>query len=342
MGNASHAHHNMNNAHDTFLNNHGWATAHRTALPGDFSARHYVRLKDGNRKALLMVMPKTHELQAFITMQSALAASGVRVPELYASDIQHGFALIEDLGEDDFNSLLRKGVAAQTLYPLAIDALLHLHHVAPVQHSLPHFTAEKFLEQAGLFLDVYGEKVMGTEFSAQAKERFNVVWNDALQQACAIPTSLMLRDFHAANIMYLETETGYRKAAMIDFQDGGVGPVSYDIASLLEDARLDVSATQRADMLARYLNQNTAIDRKTFLSSYAVLACQRHMRVLAILARRWIENADSNTGDYFKRSWNLLMLHHAEPALAPVYAWLDLYVPQPYRALWQPNGKPPA
>jgi N-acetylmuramate 1-kinase len=111
MGSASHANHIMNNAQDAFLNIHGWATAQRTALPGDFSARHYVRLKDEKRKALLMVMPKTHELHAFIAMQSALAASGVRVPELYASDAQQGFALIEDLGEDDFNSLLRKGVA---------------------------------------------------------------------------------------------------------------------------------------------------------------------------------------------------------------------------------------
>jgi N-acetylmuramate 1-kinase len=124
----------------------------------------------------------------------------------------------------------------------------HLHHAAPVQHDLPHFTAEKFLEQAGLFLDIYGEKVIGTAFSTQAKERFNAVWNVALQQACAVPISLMLRDFHAANIMHVDSETGHRKAAMIDFQDGGAGPVSYDIASLLEDARLDVSATHRADM----------------------------------------------------------------------------------------------
>ncbi len=325
-------------AQEQFLAAHGWQHAARHKLPGDFSARHYVRLNDAGRKALLMVMPQPLQLAAFLSMQTALANGGVRVPSVYAFDAGSGLALIEDLGEHDLAAMLRGPTLPEELYSIAVDVLSHLHRAPlPPHDHLTRFTPQLFLEQAGLFLENYAAYVLKTPFSISARTTFLSAWYPALEFACAIPSALMLRDFHAANIMYVETETGHKKAAAIDFQDGGVGPISYDIASLLEDARLDVSPALRAKMLERYLNASAFKNIPAFMASYHILACQRHMRILAILAKRWAGGGFPVTEEYFKRVWNLIMLHQSEPALKPVYEWLDAYVPQAMRGGWKPH-----
>ncbi|MBY0428539.1 MAG: phosphotransferase [Alphaproteobacteria bacterium] len=324
-------------AQEKFLSQYGWRNAVRSALPGDFSARYYVRLNNSGRKALLMVMPSRDELMPFLTMQAALAQGGMRVPEIIASDEANGLAIVEDLGEQDFTAMLRGGMPPEQLYPIAIDALSYLHQSPlPPSEQLTRFTPQLFLDQVGLFLDNYATHILKIPFSITARTTFVTAWYPALEFACAIPSSLMLRDFHAANIMYLEHETGFKKAAAIDFQDGGIGPISYDIASLLEDARLDIPHPLRAQMLERYLAASSFKNTAAFMTSFHILACQRHMRILAILAKRLAGGVSPQTEEYFKRVWSQIVLHQAEPTLAPVYQWLDEYVPEQARSNWKP------
>lgn len=339
MGSTANAPSTTLDQQERFLAAYGWQDAARSALPGDFSARYYVRLAGVGRKALLMVMPKASELTSFLSMQKVLAAGGLRVPVIYAADAALGLAIVEDLGECDFTAMLQKNTPPDELYSIAVDALSQLHTAPlPADIALPHFNVQLFLEQVGLFLDHYETYVIKTPFAPAARAAFITAWYPVLEYACAIPSSLMLRDYHAANIMYLEHETGHRKAAAIDFQDGGIGPISYDLASLLEDARLDVSPDIRTKMLARYLDASPFKNAPAFMTSYHILAVQRHMRVLGILAKRWATGGPANTGDYFKRVWNLLLQHQSEPALKPVYQWLENYVPQSMRGGWVPHG----
>ena len=338
MGSETNAPQPTLDAQEQFLAAHDWQHAVRSPLPGDFSARHYVRLNNAGRKALLMVMPNKSDLTPFLSMQAALANGGVRVPAIYAFDAGSGLALIEDLGEHDFTAMLRGSRPPEELYSIAVDALSHLHRAPlPPHDHLTRFTPQLFLEQAGLFLENYATYVLKTPFSISARATFLSAWYPVLEFACAIPSALMLRDYHAANIMVLETETGHKKAAAIDFQDGGVGPISYDLASLLEDARLDVLPALRAKMLERYLNVSTFKNVPAFMTSYHILACQRHMRILAILVKRWAGGGFPITEEYFKRVWNLIMLHQSEPALKPVYEWLDSNVPFSFRSAWKPS-----
>lgn len=339
MGSTANAPHTTLDEQERFLAAHGWNNAVRSSLPGDFSARYYVRLADAGRKALLMVMPKASELTPFLSMQAALAAGGMRVPVVHASDSEHGLAIVEDLGECDFTAMLQKKMPPTELYSIAVDALSHLHAAPLPEHDhLPRFNVQLFLEQAGLFLENYQTYVIKTPFTPAARAAFITAWYPVLEYACAIPSSVMLRDYHAANIMYLEHETGHRKAAAIDFQDGGIGPISYDLASLLEDARLDVSPALRTQMLDRYLSASSFKNGPAFMTSYHILAVQRHLRILGILAKRWTAGGHPITEEYFKRVWALVALHQSEPALAPVYQWLDNYVPQSMRGGWRPHG----
>lgn len=322
-----------------FLDHCGWGDADRHFLPGDFSARSYIRLNRGAgdpAQAMVMRMPKTEELSAFLNMQGHLEKSGVRVPAVYAVDLTHALALIEDLGETDLGGALQKGGDTENLYRGAIDILLGLHK--KVQNpdasalNLPHFTPVLFLDQVSLFLDLYAEKIMGQVFSSTARAGFVAAWRPALEKACAVPQSLLLRDYHAANIMVPGVAA---PLAVIDFQDGGVGPVGYDLVSLLEDARRDIAPALRQRLIDYYCTHSASVQREGFLSSCAILAAQRHMRILAIVARRWVDQGRDEAGDFFKRTWRLLLGHRHEPALAPVFAWLDAHVPEACRESWK-------
>lgn len=337
MGNTANASHTLQDSQEEFLIAHKFETALRTPMLGDFSSRHYIRLSKVSRKALLMVMPDPKELKPFLSMHAALDMRNIRVPAIYATDQEKGYALIEDLGDRDFGSILRGTLQKDYFYAIAVDALLVLHRSShPISDHLPRYAPELFLQQVGLFLKLYGEYVLKKPFSQNAQNDFQQAWLPALQQACAIPQSIMLRDYHAANIMYLEHESKHRKAAMIDFQDGGVGPISYDLASLLEDARLDVPELLRSHMLEIYMGTSELDDRSAFMTSYHVLAVQRHMRVLGILAKRWASGAPEVTGDYFRRVWGLLMLHQPELLLKPVYDWIVAHIPPDMRDGWKP------
>lgn len=303
-----------------FLRKEGWADAARKPLAADFSARRYTRLVRGNDCALLMEMPEPQALLPFVHMQKILAQCSARVPALYAVDETSGLALLEDLGDASFDKLLQDQSQEETLYRRAVDVLLTLHKAVPAPDSvslhLPLFDAARFLEQVGLFLDVYGPVICGHSFSDKARAAFAAAWQTPLKAAAQGPQGLLLRDYHPANIM--QTPDG--QTAVIDFQDGGIGPIAYDLASLLEDARRDVPAFIQNGMMAYYLQKNP-VDAALFCRSYAILATQRHMRVLAILARRWRVDGVAEAEVFLDRTKKLFLNHKSEPLLAPVYQW---------------------
>jgi aminoglycoside/choline kinase family phosphotransferase len=117
------------------------------------------------------------------------------------------------------------------------------------------------------------------------RDDFRAAWRAVLPLAHQVPASLLLRDYHVANLMLLPDRTGIRQAGLLDFQDAYCGPVTYDLVSLLEDARRDVPEALQKKMLERYLAAFPALDRELFETSLAILAAQRHTRVLGIFER---------------------------------------------------------
>jgi aminoglycoside/choline kinase family phosphotransferase len=320
-----------------FLREKGWAQAKSSPMPGDFSARMYLRLwrdSAAPRGSLLMKMGKPEELKPFITMRRLLAEADVRVPAIYASDEETGLALVEDLGEARFDRLLDGPGAPEKLYPMAVDVLVNLHKSAKnpdaAKLGVPDFNVPKLMEQAALVLDVYG-KILPENLSESARASFLDVLKPVLEAACAAPKSLILRDYHSENILYLAEEAGHKRLGVIDFQDGGVGPITYDLVSLLEDARRDLDPALRKEMLSYYLKNCPPPDEKMFLKSYPAMAAQRHIRVIAVTARRWMEKKDETAHNYLMRSWQLLYNHADAPELAGLLAWLDQNLPESIR-----------
>jgi N-acetylmuramate 1-kinase len=142
---------------------------------------------------------------------------------------------------------------------------------------------------------------------------------------------LVLRDYHVDNLMLLPDRSGVQGCGLLDFQDAVCGPPSYDLVSLLEDARRDVPADLRRQMTEHYLAAFPAFDRAAFLRSAAIFAAQRNCKILGIFTRLWKRDGKPRYLIHIPRIWRLLEEELAHPALDPVARWLDRHLPRSVR-----------
>jgi aminoglycoside/choline kinase family phosphotransferase len=311
----------LNDSAREFLNATAWSNATCEPLTGDASARKYFRLQKDEQSAVLMDASSVLESVApFIQISQHLHQLGFSVPAILARDEKKGLLLLEDFGDDTFTRLLDNPCEPEKLYTLATDVLIALHqHPQATPKDLQVYHPEKMLEDIGLFLEWRTPTI-----SEAGKAEFKTVWREVLPLAHQVPTSLLLRDYHVANLMLLPNRQGIRQAGLLDFQDAYQGPITYDLVSLLEDARRDVPDNLREKMVARYLARSSALDRKAFETSMAILAALRHTRVLAIFEKL---SRYEGKHDYKKlhspRVERLLQraLHH--PMLAGVKRWME-------------------
>jgi hypothetical protein len=306
-----------------FLDSAGWDVA-AEPLTGDASLRKYFRLRKDKQSVILMNASRALEtVTPFVQLDEHLLRLGFSAPVILAQDKAKGLLLLEDFGDATFASLLEAGAEPERLFTLATDVLIALHkHPQAVPKSLHVYHPEKMLEDIELFLDWRTPGISET-----GKAEFQKVWREVLPVAHQVPASLLLRDFHVANLMSLSDRAGARQVGLLDFQDAYQGPVTYDLVSLLEDARHDVPEDLRQRMVARYLAQFPALDRNAFETSMSILAALRHTRILAIferLSRR--EGKHDYQQQHSPRVGRLLQKALRHPMLAGVKDWFDEYV----------------
>ncbi len=304
-----------------FLDSAGWGDAACEPLTGDASARKYFRLRKQNRSAILMDASRVLDSVApFIRIGEHLRQLGFSAPEIFSRDEAAGLLLLEDFGDATFAQLLDISGEEEKLFTLATDFLVALHrHPRAVPENLRPYSPEVMLADLELFLEWRTPGITGA-----AKEEFRAAWRAALPLAHRVPETLLLRDYHVANLMLLPEREGVRQAGLLDFQDAYRGPVTYDLVSLLEDARRDVPDELRERMLSRYAAQFPALDKNRFETSLAVMAALRHTRVLAIFER--LARRDGRT-EYRRlhspRVERLLQRALRHPALDAVKHWMN-------------------
>ncbi|MBX7198936.1 MAG: phosphotransferase [Rhodospirillaceae bacterium] len=322
---------------ETFLDKSGWRGAKRWRLAGDASFRKYDRVeKDGRRAVLMDAPPPQEDVRPFVSIARHLHARGFSVPEVLAEDAAAGLLLLEDLGDDTYTRLLNAGGDEPALYGAAIDALIALHQ-RPEADVVPPgvipYGKERLLEEAGRIHSWYLRLVGAPALPAAAVAEFEDIWNALLPVAWRVPTSLILFDYHIDNLMKVPGRTGMQACGILDFQDAITGPVTYDLMSLLEDARRDVPAAVQNLMKQRYLAAFPATDRAAYEQSWAVMAAQRHLRVIGTFARLKLRD---NKPDYLRhmpRLWRYMDRCLAEPLLHPLRDWIDRHVPPHLRVV---------
>jgi aminoglycoside/choline kinase family phosphotransferase len=317
---------------ETFLARHGLARVRCQSLAGDASARRYLRLRPARQPPLILMdtpFPEA-DIVRFGAIGAILAGIGLSVPATIAADTGLGLALIEDFGDDTFDRRLAAGADPLPLYALAIDALVALHRRFHPEMcgalDLPVFDARRFVDQVMLFADVHMPLATGRPLAPADRQAFEAAWMAVVEPACAGPASLLLRDYHVGNLMVLARD-GERAAGLLDFQDAGLGPVAYDLVSLLEDARRDVPDAVAPAMLERYLAAFPTIDAAAFRRTTAVLAAVRHTRIVAIFERLAVEQGKRGYLCHLPRVWRCLEARLRDPALTPVAGWFAAHVP---------------
>ncbi len=307
-----------------FLSSAGWAGAEAEPLAGDASFRRYFRIKAGERAAMLMDAPPPHEDPGpFIDVAEWLTQNGHRAPEIYHQDRARGLVLLEDFGNDRMRDWLDLNPDAESVtYRAAIDALVHLHGSVP--GPFPSYDMATYQREAALFIEWFCPASGLDVETASFTKAWDAVLKPLLERQATGVT--VLRDYHAENIMLLGADSsGFESQGLIDFQDALVGHPAYDLVSLLQDARRDVSPELERAMLDHYLSQINA--GPEFEADYARLGAQRNTKIVGIFARLWKRDGKPRYLRFIPRVWEALERDLAHPALAPVAEWFDANIP---------------
>lgn len=313
-----------------FLASAGWDGAEICALAGDASFRRYFRVSRGNERAVLMDAPPPHEdPRPFVNVATWLSALGFLAPRIIAQDLDVGLLLLEDFGDRRMRETLDDHPELEKdLYRDVVALLADLHRVAAP--SVAAYDNETYQREIRLFTEWYCP-ALGLEVDQSG---FVSAWDGVLQQVVADqPRVLVLRDYHAENIMLVAEDDGQTRLGLLDFQDALAGHPAYDLVSMLQDARRDVSVALEAEMRSYYTA--LAAPPASFDAAYAILGAQRNTKILGIFTRLWKRDNKPHYRKFQARVWNYLERDLRHPSLAPVRAWFDANIPTNARgAAW--------
>lgn len=317
---------------EDFIASLGWKGVTLEALPADASFRRYYRLLGTAKPMLLMQDPPDRPpvppfvmVEPFVAIADHLRKLGLRSPEIYAKDIPNGLLVIEDFGDDTYTRLLNRNVDAKPLYEVAVDALIQLHqHPHRLDLNLPAYNEKQLIDEAMLLVDWYYPAISGKLLNEGSKESFREVWRNLFAKFPTDQGTLVLRDYHVDNLMLCKDGEGVRRCGQLDFQDALTGVFSYDLMSLLEDARRDVPQELQKHLLDRYFAPMGNLDRDAFNYTYRVLAAQRHAKVLGIFVRLFVRDNKDRYLQFIPHVHKLFMNAINDPALATLKAWFDV------------------
>lgn len=315
-----------------FLARAGWGAAGVAPLAGDASNRRYLRLThpDGRRAVLMDAPPeKGEDVRPFVRIARHLLAIGLSAPQILARDDSAGLLLLEDLGD----ALYAREVAAQPqaerpLYAAAVDALTVL-HAAALPDGIAAYDPATMGPLAGLAIDWYlgGAGPAEHPTGQLSNELSNRIAELTAHHAGATDT-LILRDYHAENLIWLPDRTGPARVGQLDFQDAMAGHGVYDLVSLLQDARRDVTPTVVAAMKTRFLDQ-TGAEAAAFDAAYVALGAQRALRILGVFARLCLRDGKAHYVDLIPRVWTALQTNLTHPALSALSTFVAAHLPPP-------------
>ncbi len=302
----------------SFLAEYGWGEALQAPLAGDASARRYTRLHRGQDTAILMQDPEG-DVTLFARLARHLIGIGLSAPAILAEDPAAGQLLLEDLGDGLIARLATTPETEAGLYALATDALVALHR-QPAPDGLPVATADRLAGMIDLAFQHYTQ-------APEALPKAIAVFQPLLQDHAQPADVMVLRDYHAENILLLPGRSGPARAGLLDFQDALQGHRAYDLVSLIEDARRDVAPATAEACITRYLHA-TGLPEDGFRTSLAVIGAQRNLRILGVFARLAATRGKPHYIDLIPRVWGHLQKDLSHPALAGLRETLTV-LPEP-------------
>lgn len=338
-----------------FLDAAGRTGAVRRPIAGDASTRAYERIVSEAGKAILMDAPaqpdgppvragrsydslalRARDVRPFVAVGAALRAAGVHAPALYAADLDAGLLLLEDLGGETI--LAPDGTPDPERYAAAADLLADMHARAwetdlPLPDGtiwrVPPYGREALLAEVDLFSTWFAGQGGEPAFPDERKEAFREAWSTVLDRV-GPETTLALRDYHSPNIMWVADAAGLDRLGVIDFQDAAMGHPAYDLASLGQDARVDVPEDLEEALIARYVaarrHDTPAFDTAAFRAAYAIFAAQRATKILGIFTRLALDEGKPGYQRHRHRLKRLLSRTLRHEVLSDMRVWYEPFL----------------
>ena len=335
----------------------GWDEAERQHMQGDASTRAYELLvKPDGEKAVLMIAPQRPDgpavrngkpysaiahldenIRPFVAVDAALRAEKLSAPEIYAADLQTGFAVLEYFGTE---GIVNDEGPIPDRYAQAAALLATLHardlpRDLPIDggtYRIPPYDLEAMLIEADLLVDWYAPHIVGVQLASGARAQYENIWRSLLAPLLAERRTWTLRDVHSPNVLWLAEREGVKRVGLLDFQDAVLGPPAYDVVSLLQDARVTVSDELEMKLLSHYARARKQFepdfDLAAFAGAYALMGAQRSSKILGIFARLDKRDGKPIYIAHIPRVKNYLRKNLGHPALADLKAWFDLNLPQ--------------
>lgn len=253
-----------------------------TVASSDASFRRYFRVEQEESTWIVMDAPPEHEdIDSFVKVAEFLAQFAIHVPKIYAKDLQQGFLLLSDLGNTSFLSVLNN-TSADALYEKAIDEIIKM-QLSPVNElAIADYNAESLTREMALFHEWFLQRHLDLPQPDFLSDVFALLCDNANNQ----PQRFVHRDYHSRNLMLVKD----RDVGVIDFQDAVVGPVSYDLVSLLRDVYIEWPQEKVNQWIHYYFDkaqENNLIDcdKETFIRWFDLMGLQRHLKILGIFCR---------------------------------------------------------
>ncbi len=356
---------------DALLASAGWHDAERARMGGDASSRVYHRLtKPSGETAIVMISPPrpdgppvrrgkpysriarlAESVHAFEAIDRGLLAEGFSAPTILAQDLEAGLLLLEDFGSepvvDEHGPMVeRYGEATRCLAALHCKTLPRsLPANQGGEYAIPPYDLEAMLIETELLLDWYFPQVIGTQPSGSVRAEFGHLWRELAGEVLAGPQTWTLRDYHSPNLVWLPGREGIARIGLLDFQDAVIGPPAYDVASLLQDARVSVPPEIELRLLGLYAAARRAadpdFDMPAFATAYAIMAAQRATKILGIFARLSRRDGKPHYLAHLPRIRGYLARNIAHPALARLRDWYAAQIPDTFGSA-EPRSGPPS
>lgn len=336
-----------------FLELSGMENAKRRHLSGDASSRAYETiLQDGQPDLILMDWPKppegpavldgrsyaeiahiAREPRPFVAIAEYLRHNGFTAPAVQDVDFGRGIIVLEDLGREGVLDENGRPIASRYLESAGCLAHLHALHTPaslPVRdghnYEIPPFDAAAMKIEVSLLPDWFLAHRRGTPPDAGERAEYFAIWDELIGKLAGCETGLLLRDFHSPNILWQPHLTGIAQVGLIDFQDAMLGPTAYDLASLVQDARVDIPADLSRQMMDRYLDlrrKEAGFDEALFLRTWSIMAAQRNCKLAGIWVRLMKRDGKPGYMKHMPRTMRYLDEALRHPDLGRLRIWLS-------------------
>ncbi|MBF0191862.1 MAG: phosphotransferase [Magnetococcales bacterium] len=303
-----------------------------TQVAGDASFRRYFRVESPRGRFILMDAPPDKEDSApFVDIAHFLRSHGVPAPEVVAQRLELGYVLLEDFGDLTYLKALEQGEDAETLYRAAVETLITLQATPKDERCIAHqrpYDREMLRRELALFTDWYVEGILRTSITPEDRHAFDAAFHRLIDAILEQPWTLVHRDYHSRNLMWRAEGVG-----VLDFQDAVMGPITYDLASLLRDCYVAWDAPFREKVMGWWfadprIQARYPVDESTFRADLERMGIQRNLKAIGIFGRLSLRDGKHGYLNDIPRTLGYVReTLPTHPQLAELARLIDRYAP---------------